>query len=120
MRWLRGDIPSKCAIPPLLHPVLPLACGASGAAYSRSGAPGPDAPGAAVVSGGKSLAMLPFFPRDYLAATRHMSLAERGAYTDLLWLQWENGHLPNDVQFRSSRLYGRKFDQSSLKTGTAW
>jgi uncharacterized protein YdaU (DUF1376 family) len=47
---------------------------------------------------GNSLAMLPFFPRDYLAATRHMSLAERGVYTDLLWLQWENGPLPDDAE----------------------
>lgn len=56
-------------------------------------------------STGNSLAMLPFFPRDYLAATRHMSLAERGAYTDLLWLQWENGPLPTapDQLARMSR-----------------
>ena len=43
-----------------------------------------------------TLAMLPWWPRDYLAATRGMSLAERGAYTDLLWFSWDMGALPND------------------------
>jgi uncharacterized protein YdaU (DUF1376 family) len=49
--------------------------------------------------------MMPWFPRDYLAATRHMSLAERGAYTDLLFFQWEMGPLPNDP-VRLARLVG--------------
>jgi uncharacterized protein YdaU (DUF1376 family) len=40
--------------------------------------------------------MLPWFVRDYIAATRHFSLAERGAYCDLLFLSWETGPLPND------------------------
>jgi uncharacterized protein YdaU (DUF1376 family) len=45
----------------------------------------------------KSLAMLPLFVRDYLAATRHMTLAERGAYTDLLFFSWDSGGpLPKD------------------------
>ena len=48
------------------------------------------------MSTGNSLALLPFFVRDYIAATRHLSLAERGAYTDLLFLSWEMGALPSD------------------------
>jgi uncharacterized protein YdaU (DUF1376 family) len=59
-----------------------------------------------VASGtGNSLAMLPFFPRDYLAATRHLTLEERGAYTDLLWLQWESGPLPKSPE-RLARMIG--------------
>lgn len=54
---------------------------------------------------GRSLAMLPWFVRDYIAATRHLSLAERGAYTDLLFLSWEIGALPKDTA-RLARLVG--------------
>lgn len=54
---------------------------------------------------GRSLAMLPWFARDYIAATRHMSLAERGAYTDLLFFEWENGPLPREPE-RLARLIG--------------
>jgi uncharacterized protein YdaU (DUF1376 family) len=39
---------------------------------------------------------LPFFVNDYLGATRHMTLAERGAYTDLLFLEWNIGPLPSE------------------------
>jgi uncharacterized protein YdaU (DUF1376 family) len=39
---------------------------------------------------------MPFFVNDYLGATRHMTLAERGAYTDLLFLEWNIGPLPAD------------------------
>jgi uncharacterized protein YdaU (DUF1376 family) len=52
-----------------------------------------------------TLAMLPWFPRDYLAATRGMTLAERGAYTDLLWFAWDMGALPNDPK-RLARMLG--------------
>jgi len=46
---------------------------------------------------GKQLAILPLFVRDYLAATRHFSLAERGAYTDLLFFAWDAGApIPKD------------------------
>ncbi len=45
---------------------------------------------------GNSLAMLPFFVRDYIAATRHLTLAERGALLDLLFQLWELGALPKD------------------------
>jgi uncharacterized protein YdaU (DUF1376 family) len=57
------------------------------------------------ISSGKSLAMMPFFVRDYVASTRHMSLAERGAYSDLLFFQWENDRLPVDSD-RLARLIG--------------
>jgi uncharacterized protein YdaU (DUF1376 family) len=49
--------------------------------------------------------MLPWFVRDYIAATRHLSLAERGAYTDLLFLSWEQGPLPKDP-VRLARMVG--------------
>ena len=57
------------------------------------------------MSTGNSLALLPWFVRDYIAATRHLSLAERGAYTDLLFLSWEMGPLPSDLA-RLARLVG--------------
>jgi uncharacterized protein YdaU (DUF1376 family) len=50
------------------------------------------------MSNGSSLAMMPWFARDYLAATRAMRLAERGAYCDLLFYQWEMGDLPCDAK----------------------
>ena len=59
---------------------------------------------------GNSLAMLPWFVRDYIAATRHLSLAERGAYTDLLFLSWEMGALPSDPT-RLARLVGCGADE---------
>jgi len=44
-----------------------------------------------------TLPMMPFYVRDYLAATRHMTLAERGAYTDLLLFSWDSGApIPKD------------------------
>lgn len=46
------------------------------------------------VSTGNSLAMMPWFPRDWVAATRLFSLAQRGAYSDLLFFQWEMVRLP--------------------------
>jgi len=52
---------------------------------------------------GNSLAMMPWFPRDFIAATRHLALAERGAYRELLDYQWEMGALPTD-QARLARL----------------
>lgn len=52
---------------------------------------------------GKSLAMMPWFPRDFIAATRHLALAERGAYRELLDYQWEMGVLPKDEK-RLARL----------------
>jgi uncharacterized protein YdaU (DUF1376 family) len=43
---------------------------------------------------GNDLAMMPWFPKDWVAATRLLSLAERGAYADLLFFQWEMVRLP--------------------------
>jgi uncharacterized protein YdaU (DUF1376 family) len=57
-----------------------------------------------------TLAMLPWFPRDYLAATRGMTLAERGAYTDLLWFAWDMGTLSNDPK-RLARMLGVDADE---------
>jgi uncharacterized protein YdaU (DUF1376 family) len=59
-----------------------------------------------------TLSMLPWFPRDYLAATRGMTLAERGAYTDLLWFAWDMGTLPNDPK-RLARMLGVDADEFS-------
>jgi uncharacterized protein YdaU (DUF1376 family) len=42
------------------------------------------------------LAMMPWWPADFIASSRCMSLAERGAFRDLLDAQWINGGLPND------------------------
>jgi len=62
------------------------------------------------MSTGNSLAMMPWFPRDYLAATRGLHLAERGAYTDLLFFQWEMGGLPTDLD-RLALLIGIQSDE---------
>jgi len=40
--------------------------------------------------------MMPWWPKDYISATRAKRLAERGAYCDLLFFQWELGVLPKD------------------------
>jgi uncharacterized protein YdaU (DUF1376 family) len=56
--------------------------------------------------------MLPFFVRDYITATRHMTLAERGAYTDLLFFQWENGRIPKETD-RIARLIGSSIEEFS-------
>jgi len=53
----------------------------------------------------KKMAMLAWWPSDYLAATRGFTLAERGAYTDLLWYSWEMGGLPAEVP-RLARMLG--------------
>lgn len=58
----------------------------------------------------KSLAMMPWFPRDFIAATRHLALAERGAYRELLDHQWELGRLPND-EARLARILGVTVDE---------
>lgn len=52
-----------------------------------------------------TLPMLPWFPRDFIASTRAMSVAERGAYRELLDFQWEMGRLPADHE-RLARLLG--------------
>lgn len=52
-----------------------------------------------------SLAMMPWFPRDFIAATRAMRIAERCAYRELLDFQWELGVLPAD-ECRLARLIG--------------
>jgi uncharacterized protein YdaU (DUF1376 family) len=58
----------------------------------------------------KSLAMMPWFPRDFIAATRHLALAERGAYRELLDHQWELGRLPSD-ETRLARILGVTVDE---------
>jgi uncharacterized protein YdaU (DUF1376 family) len=49
--------------------------------------------------------MLPWWPGDYLSATRAFTLAERGAYTDLLFYSWINGPLPHETE-RLARILG--------------
>jgi uncharacterized protein YdaU (DUF1376 family) len=44
----------------------------------------------------KSLPMMPWYPRDFLAATQGWSLCERGAYFLLLGAQWEMGALSKE------------------------
>lgn len=58
----------------------------------------------------KALAMMPWFPRDFIAATRHFTLAERGAYRELLDSQWELGILPND-ESRLARMLGVSMEE---------
>ncbi|HJS88690.1 MAG TPA: DUF1376 domain-containing protein [Steroidobacteraceae bacterium] len=48
------------------------------------------------MSKGDSMPMLPWFHRDFLAATQGWTLAETGAYFLLLGAQWEMGPLPLD------------------------
>jgi uncharacterized protein YdaU (DUF1376 family) len=49
------------------------------------------------MSSGDGMPMLPWYHRDFLAATQGWRLAERGAYFLLLGAQWEMGPLPKDV-----------------------
>lgn len=56
--------------------------------------------------------IMPFFVRDYIAATRHMSLEQRGAYTDLLFFQWDMGALPSDPA-ELARMLGASVEQFS-------
>jgi uncharacterized protein YdaU (DUF1376 family) len=56
------------------------------------------------------LPMMPWWPGDYIADTRSMSLAERGAYCDMLFFQWLTGGLPNDVP-RQARMLGVSVDE---------
>lgn len=45
---------------------------------------------------GESLAMMPWFPRDFLASTRGWSLIQKACYRELLDAQWDLGVLPDD------------------------
>ncbi len=56
------------------------------------------------------LPMMPWWPSDYIAGTRAMRIAERGAYCELLFFQWEMGHLPTD-HGRLSRLLGLTLEE---------
>jgi uncharacterized protein YdaU (DUF1376 family) len=61
----------------------------------------------------KQLAYLSVFVNDYIAGTRSMTLAERGAYWDLLLFEWSRGGpLPNDPK-QLAKMLGvqlRQFD----------
>lgn len=58
----------------------------------------------------RDLPMMPWFPKDYLSATRLMTLAQRGAYCDLLFYQWELGPLPDDAE-KLARLIGASLEE---------
>lgn len=62
--------------------------------------------------GGNSLAMMPWFPKDFIASTRALRIAERGAYRELLDFQWEMGRLPRapDVLARLLGVTQEEFD----------
>lgn len=47
---------------------------------------------------GESLVMMPWFPRDFLSATRGWTITEKGVYRELLDAQWELGALPADPE----------------------
>jgi uncharacterized protein YdaU (DUF1376 family) len=57
-----------------------------------------------------TLPMMPFFVRDFIAATRGMTLEQRGAYVDLLFFQWDLGELPSDP-VELSRMLGASVEQ---------
>ncbi len=65
------------------------------------------------------LPMMPFFVKDWLAATMHWGSAERGAYISLLAFQWVNGKVPPDVSqlARISGLTEAEFEKVWLKIG---
>lgn len=60
-----------------------------------------------------SLPMMPLFPGDWIMATRRMSLAERGAYFDLLCYQWEAGLLPAKPE-QLARMLGVAADEFAV------
>jgi uncharacterized protein YdaU (DUF1376 family) len=45
-----------------------------------------------------NLFMMPWFPRDFMAATRGWPLISRAIYRELLDCQWEQGGLPDDAE----------------------
>jgi uncharacterized protein YdaU (DUF1376 family) len=45
-----------------------------------------------------SLAMMPWFPGDFMRSTRGWSLTARGVYRELLDAQWDMGDLPTDPE----------------------
>jgi uncharacterized protein YdaU (DUF1376 family) len=49
----------------------------------------------------KRFPWLSFKVQDHIAGTRHLTSAQRGAYTDLLWAMWERDdcYLPLDTEF---------------------
>lgn len=46
----------------------------------------------------ESLTMMPWFPRDFLSATRGWSVTAKGVYRELLDAQWEMGTLPKQAE----------------------
>lgn len=63
------------------------------------------------------LPIMPFFVKDWIAATVHMTDAERGAYASLLFHQWVNGILPPDPS-QLARIMGTR-DEDFEKRWTA-
>jgi uncharacterized protein YdaU (DUF1376 family) len=43
------------------------------------------------------LAWMPWYVSDYIARTRHLTLAQRGALADMFAIAWTSGPLPADV-----------------------
>ncbi len=56
------------------------------------------------------LPMLPWFPADFMAATRGWSVTTRGVYRELLDAQWSMGRLPRDPDMLK-RLIGARDDE---------
>jgi uncharacterized protein YdaU (DUF1376 family) len=65
-----------------------------------------------MAKGSTLLLFMPMWVRDYLATTRGLSLAQRGALTDLLFYAWDIGPLPNDTQ-PLMRMLGIDYDEFS-------
>jgi uncharacterized protein YdaU (DUF1376 family) len=47
---------------------------------------------------GNSLAMMPWFPGDFMRSTRGWSVTSKGVYRELLDAQWDMGELPADPE----------------------
>jgi uncharacterized protein YdaU (DUF1376 family) len=63
------------------------------------------------------LPMMPFFVKDWIAATSHWSDAERGAYISLLAFQWVNGNVPPDVS-QLARIMGTPDEEFERRWAT--
>ena len=59
------------------------------------------------------LPFMPFWVKDWIAATMHWAGAERGAYFQLLCFQWVNGRVPPDVS-QLARITG--FDETEFES----
>ena len=53
-----------------------------------------------------------FYPNDYIVGTMGMTLEEKGAYIELLMLQFNRGHMTNDM---IGQVIGQLWDNVQVK-----